>query len=420
MIIRNHRLVDHWFGKSKDVGGPLTELRFVVLHYTAGGDGASSRDYMMLSPTAKMERIGASQKVYASAHVVVDRDGTVWQIVPFNLKARHAGESRWKGLTSLNRYSVGIEIANYGWLDRYADGTYGRGDTPRFNPDQVIVGPMPGGTEIKGWEPYPAAQLDAAERVTRSLLAKYPSITEVIRHQDISPGRKFDPGPAFPFQRFRNLVDNRGFGALEGERAVNEAPTERYEAITSLNIRGGPGTENEMLDVSPVPRGTELVKIREHGDWYLVHLARDEQVMGWVHSWYLRLLGAPATLSQPIDQTLVLPRPGSNPQADRQAMLAVIDDPATTVLVVRGDHPGIEDFVREAEPTLGVSPVRRLVWVKDAQLLEPSEISSWFADEDRWVAVTMSSSDRPVTRLEVDDGTRLLIDRAFRDAERDR
>lgn len=294
MRIVKHRLADHWFGMSKDIGGALTDLRFIVMHYTAAGSGAVSRDYMMKSPTEKGAKSGT--KRYASAHVVVDRDGTPWQIVPLNRKARHAGRSQWRGLESLNSYSIGIEIANYGWLDPQGDGSYKRSDTPRFAAGDVTISSMPGGTEVKGWENYPAVQLDAVQHVTESLLAKYPSIIEVVGHQDISPGRKFDPGPAFPMQRFRNLVDGRGAGALENERSVIQRPEPSYTTTARLNIRAGPGLDCEPLDVSPLPTGTSVIAIDEQPPWIFVSLTDTiesriaEEVKGWVHSRYLRLL----------------------------------------------------------------------------------------------------------------------------------
>lgn len=82
MRIANHRFTDHWFGMSKDVGKVLSNPRFIVMHYIAAGPGASSRDYMMKSPA---EKGGPGRaKVYSSAHIVVDRDGSLWQVVPFN------------------------------------------------------------------------------------------------------------------------------------------------------------------------------------------------------------------------------------------------------------------------------------------------------------------------------------------------
>ena len=296
MRIANHRLTDHWFGMSKDVGGALADLRFIVMHYTAGGSGIGSRDYMMKSPGEKGAAAGTNR--YASAHLVVDRDGSLWQIVPFNRKARHAGTSQWKGLSLLNRYSIGIEIANYGWLDRQGDGSYRRSDTPRFDAGDVTIGPMPSGTDVKGWENYPSVQLHTVEQVTEVLLGKYPSIVEVVGHQEISPGRKFDPGPAFPMERFRNLVDGRGPGALGNVRGATERPALRYRTITSLNIRGGPGPEFALLDASPLPTGTRLVAIDEQPPWIFVRLGgdgpdefeSDEGVKGWVHGRYVQLV----------------------------------------------------------------------------------------------------------------------------------
>jgi len=289
MQIKNHRLADEWFGRSKDVGGSLEKLRFVVLHYTAGGSGAKSRDYMMKSPSKKGG--GGGKKRYASAHAVVDRDGSAWQIVPFNLKARHAGTSKWKGVTSLNRYSVGIEIANYGWLDKQGDGRFSRrGQTPIFEPGDVVLGTMPGSSDIRGWEPYPEPQLAVVEDLVTTLLGKYPTITEVVGHQEIAPGRKFDPGPAFPMQRFRNLVDNRGFGAMEGTSADGEPSEDRMITNANLNIREGAGTEFEKLPESPLPAGTELLLLEQSGIWDFVQQVEQPQVRGWVHSNFVTLV----------------------------------------------------------------------------------------------------------------------------------
>jgi N-acetylmuramoyl-L-alanine amidase len=290
MRVKNHKLVGHWHRLSKDIGNELDPPRFIVMHYTAGGSGAASRDYMLKSPTQKQRLLDADNKIYASAHVIVDRDGSVWQIIPFNRKARHAGTSSWKGLESLNRYSVGIEIANYGWLDRQGDGSYKRSDTPRFADEDVTVATMPSGTRTMGWENYPAPQLEAVEKVTRALLGAYPSITEILGHQEIAPGRKFDPGPAFPMECFRDIVDSRGIGAIDDESDERERPRERFETTVRLNFRGGPGTEFEKLDESPLAPGTVLVYLDADGPWTKVAVETDGAVVGWVHGSYLRIV----------------------------------------------------------------------------------------------------------------------------------
>lgn len=290
MKISQHRLTEHWFAQTEDIGAELVNPRFIVMHYTAGAAGAGSRDYMMLSPAQKQARRGASEKIYASAHLVIDRDGSIWQIAPFNRMTRHAGTSSWRGLTSLNQYSIGIEIANYGWLDRQGDGSYKRSDTKRFAAQDVMVAAMPGSSEIKGWENYTAEQLQAVEQVTQALLAHYPSIVEIVGHQDISPGRKFDPGPAFPMRRFQNLLDSRGVGAPGGRSKPPSPVTLDFAANTSLNIRGGPGTQFDKLDISPLRAGTVFRRLEEQAPWMLVELLDRPGVRGWVHQQYVRLL----------------------------------------------------------------------------------------------------------------------------------
>lgn len=213
MNIVDHRLTAHWHALSADVGAPLIEPRFLIVHYTAQGAGADTRDWMLLAPEEKQRLAGVDAPLHASAHVVLDRDGSLWQIAPFDRQTRHAGVSEWRGLTRLNQYAIGIELANYGWLDRLEDGGFGRGDTPRFDASDVVIATMPHGTEEKGWEPFAEPQLAALERLVRSLLRTYPGIAEILGHQEVSPGRKFDPGPAFPMTRFRALLADRGAGA---------------------------------------------------------------------------------------------------------------------------------------------------------------------------------------------------------------
>lgn len=286
MLIKDHQFEEYWHEMSEDVGGEIAPPKFIVMHYTAGGSAASARDYMMLSPAEKGRRLGRGKSVYGSAHLVIGRDGECSQIVPFNRKARHAGTSSWKGLKSLNQYSLGIEIANYGWLDKRGNGAYGRSDTPVFAAEDVILGEMPGGTEIKGWEVYPEAQLAMVEKVTAALLDHYSSIQEIVRHQDISPGRKFDPGPAFPIQRFHNLLASRG--DPEEEDANNELPA--FKVTTRLNVRGGPGTAYDKLDGSPLTAGTRVLEELREGSWSKVQIENSPLNGGWVYNSYIELI----------------------------------------------------------------------------------------------------------------------------------
>lgn len=182
---------------SNNHGGPFTTMpKIVVVHFTAGGSARSSAAWF-----------ANPQNRQSSAHVVVERDGSIIQCVSFDKVAWHAGRSAWKGLVGLNRHSLGIEIANWGPLKpsggAWVDGRGRKVEAPCLavhrhgNPD--------GSRRPMGWEPYPGPQVEAVAELVRALCRVYP-IADIIGHDDIAPGRKWDPGPAFDWARLRRLA----------------------------------------------------------------------------------------------------------------------------------------------------------------------------------------------------------------------
>src|SRR5687767_7791791 len=87
----------------------LPKLDTIIIHYTAGGSPESSIATLI------------DPNIRASAHVVVGRDNSVTQLVPFNLIAWHAGESQYGNRVGFNQYSIGIEIDNAGKLEKRGD-----------------------------------------------------------------------------------------------------------------------------------------------------------------------------------------------------------------------------------------------------------------------------------------------------------
>lgn len=108
-----------------------------------------------------------------SAHCLIDRDGEVTQFVSFRDRAWHAGRSTFAGRSECNDFSIGIELEG-------ADHT-----------------------------PYTDAQYHSLTEITRLLLKQYPALTgeHIVGHCDIAPARKTDPGPAFDWRRYRQLLD---------------------------------------------------------------------------------------------------------------------------------------------------------------------------------------------------------------------
>lgn len=265
----------------------------IVMHYTAGGSGKLAADFLCQSSTQ------------ASAHIVIDRDGTPYQILPFNEVAWHAGPSTWRGRQYCNQYSIGIEIANYGFAHKRADGKYYNAYDGVMDSNLIIDAAHKNGGGVMGWEIYPADQLNAVEALTRALLLAYPSINDIAGHDDVAPAIKVDPGPAFPMQRFKNLLSaprSAGAAFASPQSADVSAATEatakvakreiRKVIASALNVRGGPGTSHEVMhSFGPLPYGTRVAVIQDAGDWAYIEVisttGQPSGNKGWVFDQYL-------------------------------------------------------------------------------------------------------------------------------------
>lgn len=101
-------------------------------------------------------------------HYLIDEKGNVLQLVSEKKTAWHAGKSCWRGESSLNAASIGIELYS-----------------PSF-----------------GQEPYPEAQIKSLVILAKRIIKRYGIRPEnVLGHSDCSCDRKVDPGIAFPWER---------------------------------------------------------------------------------------------------------------------------------------------------------------------------------------------------------------------------
>jgi N-acetylmuramoyl-L-alanine amidase len=235
------------FDPSPNVAGAINP-RVIVMHYTATWDAGSA--------IRTLKNANSENRV--SAHVVVDVDGAITQLVPFKTKAWHAGTSHLDlpsgRLSGLNSYSIGIEIVNAGYLRRTEAGEYldstGRNVTQRLTSSPILAPWDRVGPGQLYWPVYPEAQLDAIEALTQGLLAAYPSIEAIVGHSDLTV-RKSDPGPAFPLARFQRLLSNR---AADGDDEVVFAPG---PAPTPLPPQSTPPLEPAPTQTAPPPTAPE-------------------------------------------------------------------------------------------------------------------------------------------------------------------
>ena len=199
--VKSHRLCRDGapvaFRTTPNMGGKL-KPEILVMHYT----GSSSTE----GAIAWLTRSEAQ----ASAHLVIAPDGTVTQLVPFDRVAWHAGRSEYQGRTGCNGFAIGIELVNAGLLIATAGGGY----REQANAKKVVAASdvMPArhknGGGVQPWAVYDPRQIEAATDVARAIVDAY-RLKDIVGHDDIAPGRKVDPGPAFPLRMFRVRVLGR-------------------------------------------------------------------------------------------------------------------------------------------------------------------------------------------------------------------
>ncbi len=99
-----------------------------------------------------------------SSHFLIDRKGSVTQLVSCEARAWHAGISQFAERVGCNDFSIGVELI---------------------------------GSDFVAFDPL---QYAALARLTMALRQRYP-LRAVRGHQHIAPERKTDPGPFFDWSR---------------------------------------------------------------------------------------------------------------------------------------------------------------------------------------------------------------------------
>ncbi len=177
-------ITEHWFNDAQRCLSPNANARpagclpeLLVIHNISlppgqfGGGQVQMLFQNALDPHAHpyFAEIAALQ---VSAHLLLERDGALTQFVPFDRRAWHAGLSCYRGREACNDFSIGIELEGC---------------------DDI---------------PYSDAQYRQLATLISQLLKCYPTLSpeRIVGHNDIAPGRKTDPGPAFDWPRLRRLL----------------------------------------------------------------------------------------------------------------------------------------------------------------------------------------------------------------------
>ena len=182
--------------------GTVIRPQVVVIHYGV----THNLDSLVAAQRATGYRAHLSIDGYVHGVKSVRK---IVQKLRLNESGTHAGPSIYRGRSSVNAFSIGIEICNPGPLIRGAGGklytTYGK----EWDEDDAVElrHSFPGAQHNwTHWARYSDQEIDTCIELIAAIQRAYPTVRDVVGHDEIAPGRKFDPGPAFPMQWLREKV----------------------------------------------------------------------------------------------------------------------------------------------------------------------------------------------------------------------
>ena len=204
-----------------------SRINIIVIHHTTADFGDSLN--ILTRPSSNS----------VSSHYLIPEPGDpsydgddlkVYELVPEERRAWHAGRSYWGGKTALNDQSIGIELVNQTYCHQRANGALA--ETASDEQRRICFFPD-----------FAESQIRLLTDLLGELLERYPDVkpTQIVGHSDIAPSRKIDPGPRFPWERLYKL----GYGAW-----FDDATVIRYW---------------EMFSDQPVPLATVQRALQTYG-----------------------------------------------------------------------------------------------------------------------------------------------------------
>ena len=165
LSIKNHLIAGADYFLSPNQSDRSENIDLVVIHCISLPEGSFNNDnptklFLNELDFEKHDSFKSLEGLKVSAHILIERNGSLIQFVPFNKCAWHAGQSNYAGRDRCNEFSIGIELKG--------------SIKEEFTNDQYSV-----------------------LNDLLDLLKKEYGDMDVVGHSEIAPNRKNDPGPYF-------------------------------------------------------------------------------------------------------------------------------------------------------------------------------------------------------------------------------
>jgi N-acetylmuramoyl-L-alanine amidase len=308
------KIENHWLVKENDlekfVKKPSQNAldpiipKYLIIHYTAGDTLKSPLNWFLNASRASTKNGGNPDAI--AAHIIIDIDGSIIQLIPFNRRANHAGTSIWDGVDGFNAQSIGIEIINPGYIEKTEGGTFRRLVNEENNTYKIYNSneaqrikearhkhKIWDSSEYKYWMAYTDEQIEAVIQLSKLLFTKY-QLINALGHDDISPIRKPDPGPLFPWKHYKTEV-------LGKDNDIGKIFKVYSESDGIAQFRNTPNTDSSHKE--KLLNGFEVGLIETYGAWSKVYKVNDHKdvivkvgnkiksikTIGWIYSSLLKL-----------------------------------------------------------------------------------------------------------------------------------
>jgi N-acetylmuramoyl-L-alanine amidase len=276
IVVKDHTLfgqdVDNSLKKFRQIKIPesnfgkenaIENIRYIIIHYTGATTMSSTINHFL------------NENSVVSSHLLVGRDGSIVQFVPFNLAAYHCGYSYWEGLEGINQYSIGIEIVNAGPLKISEDGHLKSGkETIREDDSELGIHWKSLSDQMKRWQKYPPIQQEAVKKIILALKDIYP-IEDILGHDMINLREKNDPGPLFPMEAFREEIFGRLQPKVQKWKIINDNTTIYY------NQDYKPPHPKQLNNSKALEFNAKFTLIDKVGYWMLI---RAKGRRGWIRN----------------------------------------------------------------------------------------------------------------------------------------
>ena len=165
LSIKNHLIEGADYFLSPNQSDRSENIDLIVIHCISLPEGSFNNDnptklFLNELDFEKHDSFKSLEGLKVSAHILIERNGSLIQFVPFNKCAWHAGQSNYAGRDRCNEFSIGIELKG--------------SIKEEFTNDQYSV-----------------------LNDLLDLLKKEYGDMDVVGHSEIAPNRKNDPGPYF-------------------------------------------------------------------------------------------------------------------------------------------------------------------------------------------------------------------------------